>query len=320
MQSSYIRFRYIAAIAVLLTSIACKKELPLKSPDFDATVAKNSYSVNDTIAFQFSGQPDFITFYAGLPGSRYEYRDRTTQAGTPVLQFTSARANGSQPNSLQVMVSADFAGVAADTAITLANIGKASWTDITGKAVLSAGAAANSGPIDLSDFANAGKPVYLAFRYTAVAGSVQNKWTITNLTVNNNLKDGTTYLIGNLNAFNTAIINYGNSSFSPGWVSYKIANTYAWTISAGTSLVITGATNKDLAAPAEAWVFMGPLNLQKVTPDAGVPIKNVGENMSKFPYNYQYTTPGTYKATFVGANINKDQQKSVVKTLDITIR
>lgn len=320
MQSSYIRFRHIAAITALLASIACKKELPLKSLDFDATIAKNNYSVNDTIAFRFSGQPDFITFYSGLPGNRYEYRDRTMQAGTPVLQFTSARANGSQPNSLQIMVSADFAGADADTATTLTNISKASWTDITGKAVLSSGTAVSSGPIELSDFANAGKPVYLAFRYTAVAGSIQNKWTITNLTVNNNLKDGTTYLIGNLNAFNTAITNYGNSSFSPGWVSYKLANTYAWAISAGTSLVITGATNKDLAAPAEAWVFMGPLNLQKVTPDAGMAIKNVGENMSKFPYNYQYTTPGTYKATFVGANINKDQQNSIIKTLDITIQ
>ncbi len=316
--SFYIRIG--TAIIFLLNSYACTKKIALKELQFDAAVSKTTYTTNDTIAFTLTGNPDLITFYADVPGNRFAYRNRTKADGKPILQFTSARANGSQANSLALMVSSDFAGVAGtDTITSLANITKASWTDITSRAMLSTGSAVSSGSIDLSDFV--AKPVYVAFKYTAVSGSIQNKWTITALSVNNVLSDGTSYLIGNLNANNTAITNYGVSTYSPGWVSYKVKNSYAWSVAAGTSLTISGATTAATAtSDAEAWVLMGPIDLKKVTPDMGVPIKAIIDNMNKFPYSYQYKTAGNYQAIFIGMNQNRDNVDSVIRILPITVK
>ncbi|MFY0255185.1 DUF5017 domain-containing protein [Chitinophaga sp. 30R24] len=315
------RIFHILPIAVtLFTLSSCSKELSLKTISFDASTAQNNYTPDDTIRFNLSGNADYVTFYSGLPGNRYKYSNRTSASGTPILLFTSARANGTQPNSLKIMVSSDFNGLGTDTATTLANISAANWKDFTDKATLSTGTAVSSGPINLTDMANTNKPVYIAFKYLATSGSKQNKWTITALTINNTLPDNTSYLIANLNAYNTAITNYGATTYSPGWVSYTAVNTYNWAISAGTSLVITGATTPELATDnAEAWVIMGPLDLKKVSPDWGTPIKNVGENISKFPYTYQYATPGAYEVTFLASNANRDKQDSIVKTIQLTV-
>ncbi|SEW35317.1 DUF5017 domain-containing protein [Chitinophaga arvensicola] len=314
------RFHNILFTAVSgLLLAACNKDIKLKSLSFDASAGAGTYATADTIRFNLTGNPDFITFYSGLPGNRYAYRNRTAAAGTPVLRFTSARANGTQTNSLQLMISADFKGIDTSNTTTLSNIAAANWKDITDRATLSTGAALASGPVDLTDQIG-DKPVYIAFKYTSVSGSKQNKWTITGLNVNNTLADSTTYLIANLNAGNTAITNYGATTYSPGWVSYKVVNNYNWVVTAGTSLVITGAAAADQATQnAEAWAIMGPLDLKKVTPDWGIPIKNIGENMSKFPYKYIYTSPGAYDATFLASNANRDRQDSIVKNIRLNV-
>jgi hypothetical protein len=219
------------------------------------------------------------------------------------------------------MISSDFTGIVpGDTAAVVAAIAKAGWTNITGRATLSTGTAVSSGKIDLSDFATAGKPVYIAFKYTGTKGSAYSKWTITNLTVTNSLADSTVYTIANLGAPTTAITNYGGTSYSPGWVSYTVSNTYRWVVSAGTSLVITGATTDAAAtADAEGWAIMGPLDLRKVTPDFGVPIKIISENMDKFPFTWQYTVPGNYTAAFVAFNVDIERSDSIVRTIPFVI-
>lgn len=222
------------------------------------------FSSKDTVQFSFTGNPDIITYYSGEVGKRYVYANRISAAGTPQLQFSTIRANGAQANSLSVLVSTDFKGVVAntvygvlirDTVNTNANIAAATWTDITSRATLSTGAttAVASGVVDLSDFLTSGKPVYIAFKYNAVAGSIQNKWTVSGVTVNNVLADGTTYTIANLNASTTSFTNYGNTTYGPGWaVSFdpaKNANKYAWVYTDKTSLLITGSTRLPHLAP-----------------------------------------------------------------------
>lgn len=325
------------ALLTLLCA-ACSKKNNVKPADFDVTsnringTAVNSFSTKDTVLFKFTGNPDMITFYSGEPGHRYENITRINAAGTPQLQFSSVLANGTQAGSLSLLVSTDFKGVVAktiagvftrDTATTNANIAAASWTDLTAKATLSTGgtAAVASGAIDLSAYAKT--PVYIAFKYVAAAGSIQNKWTITNLTVNNVLPDNSVYTVASLNGPTTAITNYGNSTYGPGWaVSFdpnKNANKYAWVYTDKTSLVITGATTAVTAtAGAEAWAIMGPVDLTRVTPDVGVSIKSITARLASYQYNY--TTAGTYNAIFVGANSTPDASSSVVKNLSITVK
>lgn len=329
----------IIITALLFACIACNKQTDVKPVSFDVSSTRlngtpgTSFSNTDTVNFVFNGNPDIITFYSGKTGKRYDYKDRTSATGIPQLQFSTIRANGSQANSLALMVSSDFQGIVTktiygvltrDTATTNANIAAATWTDITSRATLSTGGttAVSSGIIDLTDFVNQGKPVYIAFKYNATAGSIQNKWTISMLLLNNVLSDGTTYTIASLNGPTTAITNYGNTTYGPGWaVSFdpaKDANKYAWVYTDKTSLVITGATTVAAAtAPAEAWAIMGPVDLTRVTPDFGVGIKAISARLAF--YQYKYSAAGTYNAVFVASNNTIDGSSVIVKKTSLTI-
>lgn len=325
---------YIIAICALALA-ACNKKQEVPSPDFNVTGVKEmgSAATGDTVSFQFSGNPNVITFYSGEIGRRYQYVGRTQAAGTAQLQFSSQLNSGAQANSLSLLASTDFKGVALktlagvlvrDTATTNSNIAAATWIDITSRAIIPtvAGAAAvPSGVIDLSDFAKQGIPVYIAFKYNAVAGSIQNKWTISGLAVTNTLSDGTNYTIASLNSPAKPITNYGNVTSGPGWAtSYdpaKNANGYNWVYTDGTSLVITGAATA-ATAPAEAWAITGPVDLSKVTPDAGVPIKSIIAKLGT--YNYSYSQAGTYNAVFVATNTTADDAKTIVKQIPVTVK
>jgi len=332
------RIRYFIITAFALACMACNKNVAVMPVNFDVNTAKNNgtatttFTTKDTVQYTFTGNPDVITFYSGEVGKRYDYAGRVNADGTPQLQFSTILANGTQASSLSLMVSSDFKGVATntiygvltrDTATTNANIAAATWTNITSRATLSTGAttAVASGVVDLSDF-SIGKPIYIAFKYTATAGTIQNKWTVSALSVNNVLADGTTYAIANLYAPTTAFTNYGVNTYGPGWaVSYDVAknaNKYAWVYTDKTSLVITGATTAALAtAPAEAWAVMGPIDLTRVTPDVGTGIKGITATLAS--YSYTYTTAGTYNAAFVASNNTDGGSSSVVKKVALTI-
>ncbi|PTQ96626.1 uncharacterized protein DUF5017 [Mucilaginibacter yixingensis] len=329
------RRSYIIAIAALALA-ACNKKQEVPSPNFGVTAVKNngsapaSFAPGDTVNFKFTGNPNLITFYSGEVGKRYQYINRTQAAGTAQLQFSTVRASGTQTGSLSLLISTDFKGVVLktlagvqvrDTAATNANIAAASWTDLTAQATLSTGgtAAVPSGVIDLSTYAKT--PVYIAFKYNGAVGSIQNKWTITNFAINNVLSDGTSYTVANLNSPAKAVTNYGNTSFSPGWaVSYdpaKNSNNYAWVYTDGTSLVITGSATTATAS-AEAWAITGPVDLTKVTPDAGVAIKAIIAQLPNYPY--VYTQAGNYNAVFVATNATADASKTTVQQVPVTVK
>lgn len=304
----------VYSILFLLLAASCTKEEAVE-PVFEVSTPKTTYKVNEIITFNFTGNPDVISFFSGENGKRYAKYGRDTAIGIPKLAFTSVRAQGTQPNSLQVMVSSDFPGIGTDSAATVSRIGGATWKDITDRAVLSTGASVASGSIDLTDIAEGGKPVFIAFKYTGTSGTVQNKWTISGLTVTNNLADGTTYTVANLGS--AAIANYGVSSiFSPGWVGYKVSGNYNWVISS--TLVITGASSAAVStSSSEAWAFSGPINLNKVGGDVGTAIKEGSSRLDN--YNYTFTTPGEYTVTFRAANTNVYGSHDVIKQLKLTI-
>lgn len=334
------------ALAGLLLLTACDKTIEPKPVVFDAISTKadgqptTTFKTTDVIVYQLSGNADVVTFYSGALGQRYEFRNRTRATGVPQLQFSSLRANGSQASSIQLLISSDFKGVVAksqnltgvitrDTSATNANIAAATWTDISSRATWSTGGstATASGIIDLSDFANQEKPVFIAFKYKATAGSIQNKWTITNFSLNNLLADNTTYTQANFAASNQSITNYGVNTPGLGWLSILDeslnANKYGWVYTTGVgtagSLVITGAATAATAtASAEAWAIVGPVDLRKVSPDAGIGIKEITSKL----INYTATTvypAGNYKPTFVATNNTVDGTGAVVKEIPVAI-
>jgi len=331
----------------MLLFTACKKSIEVKQVAFDVSSAKTNgqqtanFKTTDTIIYNFSGNADVVTFYSGAIGRRYEFRDRTTADGTPQLQFSTVRATGSQANSLQLLISSDFKGavpkltiingtITRDTAATNVNIAAATWTDISNRATWSTGSttATPSGVIDLSDYKQQGKPIYIAFKYLAAAGSIQNKWTITNFSLKNLLADGSNYTQANFAASNQSITNYGVNSPGLGWMSHydeslnakKVRWVYTTGVGTAGSLVITGAATAATATdPVESWAIVGPVDLRKVTPDAGIGIKEITAQLTNYTSLPVYTTAGTYKATFVASNNTVSGSSVVVKELPITI-
>jgi hypothetical protein len=291
--------------------------MTLEPLSFEVTADSATYQAGGVTKFNFSGKADNITFYSGEVGKRYEFANRVSANGIPQLRFSTALNAGVQPNSLRLLVSNNFAG-GVNGASDPSLITTATWTDISDRAIWATNATAvSSGAIDLSDFAATGKPVYIAFKYSAVAGSVQNKWTITGLSLKNVLPDGTSYMIDTMPAL-TTVMNYSYTTSLPGWSSKTIANTYNWSLSTA-SMVITGAATAGAATnSAEAWAITGPVDLKKVTPDVGVVVKN----MSSFvpSWSYSYASTGNYQATFVASNANADGQKSIGKKLTINVR
>lgn len=310
------KIKIITSIVILLFIGGCTKDT-VQSPAITVSTTAATYNVGKPVTFQITGNPDIIYFYSGEIGKRYSYAGRISAPGTPKFQFTSLRANGIQDGSLQLMVSSDFPGITiGDTPGTLTKISSTTWTNITSRAVLSQGTSVASGAIDLTDFAQLGKPVIIAFKYLAQAGSIQNKWTISSPTLTNTLADGTVYTLANTTS--TVIANYGVSTvFSPGWVFYTPVNNFFWSLSS-TNLIITGATTAAAATtPAEAWTIMGPIDLTNVAPDVGIQLKGVDTRLNS--YTYTYNTAGTYTATFVGAANNVYVKTEETKQIQITV-
>ncbi|QIL38347.1 DUF5017 domain-containing protein [Pedobacter sp. HDW13] len=341
--------KYLAFSSLIaLVFAGCKKELAVRDVEFDVLsyntrqVQTNQFLLGDTINFNFTGNPDMITFYSGTPGGRYEFRNRKEAKGTPLLSFTTShiQRNQNQPNSLAVLVSNDFAGivnvtrwslVTRDTLATTSNIKSATWTDITSRATMSPGDNANyisSGSINLEEFAASSKPVYVGFRYKANAGSIQPRWSIRDFLIKNKLDDGTEYTIANMNLPTAPFTNYGVNSYNPGWSMSRdnaVSPLVGWTITSAApfTLDVPAAANLATAAQnADTWAIIGPINLRKVSADKGVVVKNIANRVTSYtiPKVNNYSSKATYKAVFEASNINADHQKEMIKELQLVIK
>lgn len=307
------RINYLTVLASLVLLQSCSKDLKLDEVSFNVTADSASYNLGSITTFKFTGKPDFISFYSGEIGQRYAFKDRDTANGTPLLSFTSQMNNGTQLNTLKLMISSDLSGT-----IDSSSIVNASWTDITDRAVFATNTTARaSGNIDLSDFAVMNKPVYIAFKYNAAAGSIQNRWTLTRFSLRNYLSDGTSYVIDSVPTVTTAS-NYGNATNLPLWVGQRTVGTTS-VLDVRATMIVAGASTAAAATSAvEAWMVTGPVNLKSVTPDAGVSIQTIS-NFIPFT-EYTYSKTGTFEAVFVGSNINVNKENSLPRKLTITVK
>jgi hypothetical protein len=292
--------KYISTIFFSsLFLLACSK-LQVPSVYFDVTTARSTYKKGDTITFNFTGNPDFISFYSDEPGIDYDFKNRNLLDGKTQVQFTSYKQNGAQLNSLQLLASTDFKNNYSKIGIQVGT-----WTDITARAILSTGADSTaSGIIDITDFVNPYKQVYLAFRKMDASSLTlkPNQWTIRSFNVNVKLADSSLYPIATL----------GNA----GWQAVDSLNsTFKWSISSS-SLVCGGGT---ISSPAnEDWVITKALSPLNVKPDVAIPIKWLDTKRTE-SYTYIYTTPGTYKLVFLASNQNITDKRVITKEIILVI-
>ena len=296
----YFNKQYITVLLCSVILMACKKNPIVTPPTFNVVTDSITYKVNTPITFTLTGDADVITFYSGASGSQYTYQNRTSVTGTPQMQFTSYRQNGTQSNTIHLLVSKDFSNN-----FYVPDLQSANWTDITSRATFSTGIDNTaSGIIDLSDFANDNKPINIAFKYTAIDTSVSRPtWTIKNIAISNKLADGTLAVTANSANINWGIVNVLGSQL---WST----NTTQISISGGAM----GTPNN------EGWCITQQLFLNRVTPDIGVSIKSNPTTLQKSYTFPGYTTPGTYVVTFVAINASKYDNKQVIKQMTLTVK
>lgn len=336
-------FKKILFILLLVQAVACSKSIELKDLDFDvaavnsAKVPTSVFNRGDTVNFLFTGNPDNIVFFSGETGRRYAYRDRVSDTTSNVkLSFTTALNTAGTSGTLSLLASTDLASYTQVNAIDSINVSKATWTDISNRAVFASNATAvNSGSLDLSDFARQGKPIHLAFKYSANAATTQRRWTISNISLRRFTADASF----TIDSTNLILPNaFPSSAVSPGWGQINVSNPSVLfspmvSTSVTTSFSIAGATTTATAVATESYLVSGPLDLKRVLPDAGVVVKDQTTNARNSSYSsstsnapinanyaYRFMTPGKYNVTFVATNANLSKEMSIVKTIEIEIR
>src|SRR5699024_6784018 len=124
-----------------------------------------------------------------------------------VFTFRSSVVYGSQTDDLTMYVSTDFNG-----GNTLAAINGSKWTDITTRPTLAEGSPfVSSGDVDFASFIEPGKPLFIAFKYSAPATSkpTQRMWRITRSTFKHNG--------AKVNLSEWLFINHADNDENVGW-------------------------------------------------------------------------------------------------------
>ncbi len=303
--------RTIKQIVVLIAGllVSCNK-IETATPTFDVLSDHITVNAGDSARFDLRGDAHVITFYSGMPGSVYAYRERTQKesAGEVILSFSSqvTATYTLDPRELDVLVSTDFNGNFIYEDIIAANwhvvSSRFTFPSLTADGVLAAGEA------DISDMFVPGLPFYVAFRYLAVgvppARSLGRLWRVQSFSLLNESEGRSTILADQVSA-GWSIIHGGE--IDPG---------------RGGSMTSTRLTflsnNVNRANTLDIWAITQPIDVFKTDPDKGLVIKNISQNRLE-SHLHVYDTPGTYTATFTASNATVYGQSTVAKEVIVTV-
>ncbi|MBZ4190885.1 DUF5017 domain-containing protein [Niabella beijingensis] len=304
--------RYLQAAILLLVCASCKKGVDVPPPVFDVVASNTTVGVGDSITFTFTGGADAITFWAGDSSRIYENRQRITISnGTPQFSFESLRQFGNNPgvadSTMQLFASRDYNGI-----LSVKDVAAATWINLTDKAQWSTGINSEytaSGFVDLSGIASKNaegrdSAIYLAFRYhEAQNEATRRAWYLRNYSVDNLLPDGSR-------------VNVAAGNMSWGTVMVK-DSLRTWFIYATSSLMWGG--NADFPE-TEDWLISQPVFLDRIKPDLGTNVKLSNTTIQK-EYTFPgYARPGIYEVVFVATNVNRWDEKNIVKRIKITVQ
>lgn len=297
--------------------VACTKTSVDAPSDFTVSVPQTTYSVRDTVVFNLTGNPDFITFFSGMPHSKYQYStDTTMPADSNVLTFstlTTAFGATSQPltsNYISLLASTNFDGINDSADIRLA-----SWTDISSFANLANGATTTTSRnirLDTLGLITGNTPLYIAFRYisdSCTNNAKSRMWKLSKFNLNTYFPD-TTYSLA-------------NTFTGGGFYATSLANPFDVWGFVDTSSITKAFTFSAPAVgspPDEDWVISRAFNLSQYPPDLGIGIKNISQShFTTYKMTQSYNKPGTYIATFVAKNQYGTNYQTVVRQVTLTI-
>lgn len=309
------RFKYIVSALCLGIFASCDKE-DISAPDFNVTsykveaVVDSSGNTVNQVTFNFSGDAAVISFYPGILGNDYAFREgRILDVKALLSSFSTTLDNGTQNNQLSVLVSTDFNGT-----YDITNIRAATWTDITSRYVLNtrgASASLPSGTKDIKDLVADGKPLYYAFRYICkpqTANGTNSTWRIRAFSMQTQTDLGTTSL-ATLTTADWKLINDG-TIIDP--------NRGAVIESSGAIRFNGNHLNREVLT--ESWAISKGFQIAETDmgPDRPIALKSM-INPKLSSYSFNYTSPGTYKVVFIASNASYKGQSPVIREIDVVV-
>lgn len=289
--------------------ISCN-EIELETPTFEVVAPQLTVNAGDSLRFDFRGDAHVITFYSGVPGSVYAYRNRTQKEleGEVTLSFSTRVLNSYEmdPRELDLVVSTDFNGN-----YTYENVTAANWQVISDRFTFPAAETGNltaAGKKTISDLFVPGQPFYMAFRYQTIgmppATRMGRNWRVELFSLLNEFEGGSTVLANQVSA-GWSMVHENNVDPGRGGTVQTVRLNFL-------------ANNMNREIPLDIWAVSQPVDLFKVEPDKGVAIKNLSQNRME-SYTYVYDTPGTYTAVFVASNSTVYGHQTVEQQVHVTV-
>ncbi len=310
-----IKFILTSLFITALVFQSCEDIEEVEQPDFSVSYNVKA-KVGEPVEFNVENAPNFLYFYAGDFGHQYKNRDRTNAEGTVKMSFLNSQKWGVGQNkegNLTVWYSKDYDGSGEASAVS-----NATWTEITDRFNISTlydFTLQDSGIVDITDLAD-GNSIYFGFKYFCdYTASRPSEWYLDNLNINMEVADAPAPL---------AVA----SEDSPGFETVDVqgvdsrwnANKWYWDSGKGTNGLWRMRGQVKVGGSwivNEDWLITKPINLTKVEPDKGTPLKTYSEKLETF--SYTYTNPGTYTITLVGNNTTIYGDKEVIKEYTIEV-
>lgn len=285
------------------------------------------------IVFNLSGDPDFLTFFSGEEGYKYQYRNRSTidpsQISSSTLDFSLFFQYGDmQMIEKHIYVSDEFPGLSKnnyenDSILVEQFEIDGRWKELVAQSDYPALNTRTPFSIDMTEYL--GKNIAIAICYRGVNNTaVQPTMQFTLMNFKNKLKNGqaTDFAAGSFgftplnmkNKWNlsdqtnmTADRQYGTARGISGiWNLENISN--------GTLQIQSSPANNPLKY---SWLVSDLITINSCTPDQGTKLKDITQSLST--YTYTYNQVGIYNATFLARNANIDHSSEAIQNLVINV-
>lgn len=295
-------------LMVALAFQSCDDLEGVDVPNFDIAFDTNA-KVGEPVEFTINEAPNFLNFYAGDFGHQYKFKERTNAEGKVTMSFLNSQKWGLGSNAtetLTVWYSKDYDGSG-----TVAAVQNATWIEITDRFDISTRYDfdfQSSGIVDITDLAD-GENIFFGFRY--FSDNVEDRgaeWYFDGLKIEMEVEGAPAPLtIADRNTPGFKPVDV--QGVVPGW------NAAKWYYDSGNNIWrMRGNSDKIVN---EDWLITNAINLTKVNPDKGMPLKTYSEKLKAFEYTY--SKAGTYTITFVGSNETIYGQKGDIKEYTINV-